>query len=251
MWTCDKVYILTAQTFVHASLTIEAGTLIRGTSASVLVIEKDGRLNVLGTPEDPVVMTSNFDTPSAGDWAGLMLVGDAPTNLGAPGIVEGLVDPVTYGGDDVDHNCGDIRYLRIEYAGWELADGTRVQWHHLLRLRTRDEAQPRFKSARAKTTASSGSEGALMPTTSSSRGRMTTASTSTRASKEPFSTSSFFRIRKVGDNCFEISNQGDLYWSMPRTTPVIANATCIGSGPGGDKSKRERPQRGDARPDLE
>src|SRR5690242_21037623 len=41
----------------------------------------------------------------------------------------------------------------------------------------------------------------------------------------------------VGDNCFEVSNQGTDFDALPKTDPQICNATCIGSGAGGEKSK--------------
>src|SRR5690606_9510153 len=41
----------------------------------------------------------------------------------------------------------------------------------------------------------------------------------------------------IADNCFETSNQADDFAATPRTPPIVANATCGGSGCGGDKSK--------------
>jgi hypothetical protein len=41
----------------------------------------------------------------------------------------------------------------------------------------------------------------------------------------------------VGDACFEVSNQGTDFDATPKTAPMICNATCVGSGAGGEKSK--------------
>ncbi|MCF8381037.1 MAG: hypothetical protein K9H49_15795, partial [Bacteroidales bacterium] len=42
-----------------ATLTIDAGTIIRGTAKSVLVIERGGMINAEGTSTNPIVFTSN------------------------------------------------------------------------------------------------------------------------------------------------------------------------------------------------
>ncbi|NTW78104.1 MAG: hypothetical protein HGB33_10125 [Syntrophaceae bacterium] len=42
-----------------ATLTIEPGTIIRGTEKSVLVIERGGKISAIGTEAKPIVFTSN------------------------------------------------------------------------------------------------------------------------------------------------------------------------------------------------
>src|SRR5678816_4396357 len=79
-----------------------------------------------------------FGQRSRGDWGGLVMLGKAPINVGgnipggtgicppegcknAPGTfyIEGLVGNAdsVYGGTDPNHNCGTLRYVRVEYAG--------------------------------------------------------------------------------------------------------------------------------------
>ncbi len=75
-----------------ATLTIEAGTIIRGTAKSVLVIERGGKINAVGTSSSPIVFTS-IQGPglrSNSDWAGVVLCGKGVNNLGGgEGVAEG------------------------------------------------------------------------------------------------------------------------------------------------------------------
>ena len=127
-----------------ATLTIEPGTFVVGqpgtTPPSALIITVNGKINASGTKSRPIIMTSSqpFGQRTRGDWGGLVMLGKAPINVGgnipgstgicpadgcknAPGTfyIEGLVgnpDSV-YGGTDPNHNCGTLRYVRVEYAG--------------------------------------------------------------------------------------------------------------------------------------
>lgn len=126
-WTRNNVYVLTGKVFVNATLTIEAGTVVRGQNGSALVITADGRIEAVGTADDPIVFTSSKDTAvAAGDWGGVVLIGKAPINVaGGTAVVEGFEQgeeaSVRYGGDDAAHDCGTLQYVRIEYAGFELS----------------------------------------------------------------------------------------------------------------------------------
>lgn len=111
-----------------ATLTIQPGTIIRGTNKSVLVIEKGGKINAAGTKTQPIVFTSSqgagFRAPS--DWAGLVLCGQAPNNLaGGTGTAEGGIGS-EYGGTNPDDNSGVLTYVRIEFPGFEVATGSEV-----------------------------------------------------------------------------------------------------------------------------
>jgi len=100
-----------------ASLTINAGTIIRATggTSAYIAIERGAQLFVNGNASAPVVMTSGSQTPAAGDWGGLVIAGNAPTNKGTDVLSE--VGDVTYGGNNPNDNSGSIRYLRVEYTG--------------------------------------------------------------------------------------------------------------------------------------
>ena len=112
-------YLLTSGFVVKAggSLTIPAGTTIKasGGTASFIGVERGAQIFINGTASSPVVMTSNADTPAQGDWGGLVIAGDAPTNKGANITTE--VGDLTYGGSNAADNSGSITYLRVEYTG--------------------------------------------------------------------------------------------------------------------------------------
>lgn len=103
-WTADNTYNLQEQIYVlpGATLTIEAGTVIASdvtvNGGGSLAVTKGAQIMVLGTPENPVIMTSKADVatwaadashPTGGDpstgtwreacneWGNLTLMGDA------------------------------------------------------------------------------------------------------------------------------------------------------------------------------
>src|SRR4051794_34409866 len=112
-----------------AVLTIEPGTKIVGGSGQKggLIITRNSKLIADGTADKPIVFTSASGTPQRGDWAGVILLGNAPTNStfnGQPGVgeIEGGVNNSEglglYGGTNSADNSGVLRYVRIEYAGY-------------------------------------------------------------------------------------------------------------------------------------
>ncbi len=112
-------YLLTSGFVVKSggSLTIPAGTTIKasGGTAAFIGVERGAQIFINGTASEPVVMTSDNATPAPGDWGGLVIAGDAPTNKGVDVTTE--VGDLTYGGTTADDNSGSIRYLRVEYTG--------------------------------------------------------------------------------------------------------------------------------------
>ncbi len=100
-----------------ASLTIPAGTVIKATggTAAYIAVERGAQIFINGTSANPVVMTSASANPAPGDWGGLVICGDAPTNKG--NNVTSEVADLQYGGTTANDNSGSIRYLRVEYTG--------------------------------------------------------------------------------------------------------------------------------------
>lgn len=128
-WTSDKQYILTDLTYVASgvTLTIQPGTVVKGDQGSALVVTRGGKLRAIGTKDEPIVLTSSSEDGQrrSGDWGGVVLLGAAPINVvGGENQIEGI-DPnenrATYGGSDAAHDCGTLRYVRIEFAGFELS----------------------------------------------------------------------------------------------------------------------------------
>lgn len=127
--TNDKWYELSGLIHVlsGATLTIEPGTCIRGSLSNLggLIIAQGGKINAVATKDMPIVLTSGKATATRtrGDWAGLLILGKASTNLpGGQRRFEALPsDPLAmYGGvpaNDAD-NSGTIRYMRVEFAGY-------------------------------------------------------------------------------------------------------------------------------------
>ena len=120
-WTSDKVYLLNGWVYVTsgATLTIQAGTVIRGDKANKgsLIVEPGGKLIAQGTIANPIVFTSNQAAGSRtyGDWGGLVVCGNAITNKVNPQIEGG---PRTrYGGTNDTESSGILKFVRIEFPG--------------------------------------------------------------------------------------------------------------------------------------
>src|SRR5215208_5636655 len=71
-----------------AILTIEPGTKIVGETGQRggLIITRSCKIIADGTPEKPIVFTSEAATPQRGDWAGVVILGNAPTNSSFNGV---------------------------------------------------------------------------------------------------------------------------------------------------------------------
>jgi hypothetical protein len=115
-----------------AALTIQAGTTIQGdynTLGSSLFVLRGARIEANGTADAPIVFTSSrpIGQRQAGDWGGLILVGNGIINRGQPVILEGTgtgaSNPaVDYsGGTDNADSSGTLRYVRVEFAGYATA----------------------------------------------------------------------------------------------------------------------------------
>ena len=98
-WTKNNIYLLNGFVYVEdgATLTIEAGTLIKGDKATkgTLIVTKTGTIQAAGTECEPIVFTSNepAGTRNYGDWGGIIILGEAPINVaGGSAVIEGGVD---------------------------------------------------------------------------------------------------------------------------------------------------------------
>ncbi len=129
----DTLYILNGIVSVvsGAQIQIEQGTRIEGSTnqPSALLILQGGRIEADGTQANPIVFTSRqpVGQRQPGDWGGVIVIGRSTCNGAATNdcFVEGLPAPfnnLTYGGNPVISNddSGTLRYVRIEFAGFEL-----------------------------------------------------------------------------------------------------------------------------------
>ncbi|MEC5142869.1 hypothetical protein [Chitinophaga sp. 212800010-3] len=132
-----KNYLLSGLVYVasNATLTIKPGVWIGGIKSATagipgggLVITRGSKIIADGTAARPIVFSSNEAVPKSGDWAGVVLLGKAPTNHPTAVRIEGIADnppaDATYGGPANNlpgDNSGILRYVKIEYAGFELS----------------------------------------------------------------------------------------------------------------------------------
>ncbi len=130
----DTVYTLSGFIKVTngATLTIQAGTRIVGdfeTVGSALFITRGARINAQGTALNPIVFTSERPAGArqAGDWGGLIIIGNATSNRSGTVQLEGTgtgpSNPaqIYSGGTDDNDNSGTLRYVRVEFAGYATA----------------------------------------------------------------------------------------------------------------------------------
>lgn len=141
-WTNDRFHILDGKVYVAegASLTIEAGTIIKGTessgaNASALIVAQGGKIFANGTAQQPIIMTSvvdnialgtnagtNLSVNDIGLWGGLLVLGNARGSFSgdAESIqIEGLPanEPGSYGGTNDADNSGVINYVSVRHGG--------------------------------------------------------------------------------------------------------------------------------------
>ncbi len=124
-----ETYLLLGHVFIKegVTLTIEPGTVIIGDydTKGSLTIAKGAKLIADGLETDPIVFTSNRSVKKAGDWGGIILLGDGPSNKFGRASVSSfyselepkLYKNTNYGGENVINSSGIIRFVRIEYAG--------------------------------------------------------------------------------------------------------------------------------------
>lgn len=135
-WTCQRKYSIFDTLVIDsgdpenpATLTIEEGTIVESSVSGefpAILVTPNGRLNIRGTDEEPVVFTAQAESARRGEWGGIFLVGRAtvntPTGFGTlTPWAERFGDRAVYGGGDEpvdDGSCGRLDHLRVEFAGY-------------------------------------------------------------------------------------------------------------------------------------
>ena len=117
----STVYELTSSYIVKdgGKLTIPAGTKIiarKGGTDVYIAILQGGKIDIQGTPSNPVIISSQDAQP--GDWGGLTLVGKATTTEGVNATAE--VGGFIYGGTDDADSSGSIKNLVILGTGAQI-----------------------------------------------------------------------------------------------------------------------------------
>lgn len=131
-----EVYLLLGSVFVinDATLTIEPGTVILGdyNSKGSLTISRGSKIMAKGYQTDPIIFSSSKSVKRAGDWGGIVILGDAPINRYGSGSVASYYPELkpadykhtNYGGDNISGFSGVLQYVRIEYAGKRVSQDT-------------------------------------------------------------------------------------------------------------------------------
>jgi hypothetical protein len=239
-WSCDTIWVVTDIVFVrNGTLTVEAGTTVQGASGGAVVIDQTARIEAVGTPEAPIVFTSALpeDMRNRGDWGGLVMLGRAPINVaGGVSSAEGFADPPPYGGDDPAHDCGTLQYVRSEWAGFEISAGSElngVTFYACGTGTTVDHVQVHMGADDGFEMFGGGFDAKYLVVTGAADDAIDIDEGFTGLLQHVL----IQQDPSVGDNCYEWSTQAVDFLAQPATTPTLVNATCIGSGPTGDKSK--------------
>ncbi len=130
----DTLYTLSGYVKVGngATLTVQPGTKLVGDTTqlgSSLWILRGARIDAQGTAGAPIVFTSarSPGNRKPGDWGGIIMLGNGIINrTGASILTEGGAAGVAEnyaGGTDNDDNSGTLRYVRIEFAGYDISNG--------------------------------------------------------------------------------------------------------------------------------
>ena len=135
---------------VSSTLTIEPGVTVFGESGNdYLVIMRGSDINAVGTSSAPIVMTGRQDILGDADivntrglWGGLVILGQAPINkcsfstAGTSTTAGTRVSPCekevegsagdTMGGELPNDSSGKLKYVRVQYAGYEVFPGNEL-----------------------------------------------------------------------------------------------------------------------------
>jgi len=132
----------TSTTGSQGILTIEAGVRLFASGGSdYLLVNRGSQIFAEGTATNPIVFTSRQNVEgqttanSMGQWGGIVLAGRAPgavcpVGVTAPseaciGQVEGT--SANYGGNTPTDNSGRMRYVQINYSGFEISPNNELQ----------------------------------------------------------------------------------------------------------------------------
>jgi len=129
-WSCEYAYELANDVIVSpgATLHIEPSVTIRVEPRHMLLVQRGAQLDAAGSAEAPITFTSAKPegARSAGDYRGLILIGDGPSQSTTTAVHDSLSDArAHYGGGQAgkpDGSCGKLRYVRIEFAGGSIDD---------------------------------------------------------------------------------------------------------------------------------
>lgn len=132
--TNSNDYLLETSVFIggdktaSATLVIQAGTKIYGSEGAFINISRGSKIVAQGTKTAPIVLTSKkLADRKRGEWGGLVINGLAPINAcNGAGVCEAVSEgikerTVKFGGSDANDNSGVLKYVVVEFAGYEIS----------------------------------------------------------------------------------------------------------------------------------
>jgi hypothetical protein len=243
-------YIVSGPVFIGgdnvnpASLTVDPGVTTYGESgADFIRVSRGSKIHVNGTAAAPVIMTGAIDAQAdantTGAWGGLVINGNAPLNGCTAGTVicqaEGEGNSGTYGGNNPTESSGNLNYLIIKYAGFEISPGNELNGLTLNAVgsgtlidyvQVHNGSDDGFETfggtVNAKHLVLTGNDDDSLDWQKGWTGKA----------------QHVLVIQKtIGDRGIEADNNSAARDSLPRSKPQIANLTIIGSGSNGNGIK--------------
>jgi hypothetical protein len=229
------------------TITIDPGALVVGknppsagnggpTSVSALIFLRGSKINALGLPANPILMTSSShvdgNNGAPGDWGGLTVNGAAPVNCpSGECLAEGLVG-VPFGGSNPNDSSGQVEYIRVEFSGRELTPdnelnvitingvGAGTIWDHTQANVGFDDCHEWFGgTVNGKFLVSSGCGDDLMDTQLGTTGKF----------QYYLGIWANQFMQNAGNHGFEWDNNENGFDLLPRNAPKICNVTLIGT----------------------
>lgn len=229
----------------NATLTIQPGVRIFGKSgADFLVITRGSKIEANGTAANPIVMTSVQDVigspTAAGQWGGLVLLGNAPSNKCdqadlANCQIQAEGDAGPYGGANWEDNSGKLNYVVVKHAGYEVIPdnelngitffgvGSETQCSNIQVHQNVDDGVEFFGgSVSCKNVVLTSNGDDSLDWADGWRGNM-----------------QFVIVKHAADDAkanrgIEADNQSGNFTALPVSNPIIANMTIIGNNFDGD-----------------
>lgn len=127
---------------VQGILTIDPGVKVFASGGSdYLLVNRGSQIFAEGTATNPIIFTSRQNVEGAtnansqGQWGGIVIAGRAPTAVCPAGVtapsascvgqIEGT--SANYGGNTAADNSGRLRYVQVNYSGFELSPNNELQ----------------------------------------------------------------------------------------------------------------------------
>ncbi len=125
-WVIKSFVYIGGDNSQSATLTIEPGTRLVGRAGlDFLYIRRGSKIQAIGTPQHPVIMTGGINEQDPKVWGGLSIAGNAPINgcLESVPVCEKINEANSselFGGNNPTDSSGVLKYVSIQFAGREI-----------------------------------------------------------------------------------------------------------------------------------